>query len=239
MVKQQENSSFSIKNVVNLGGKQRDKDIMLLKARKYTSDKEELYLLQQFFHLLVYTNYLPQKLYAFYVEGKTYQEVSDRYGIKKEYMRNYIYRNVKKIFHDLTGDPLYHIVQKQSNTSDKEKETDRLINRINGLIKTHETIRKDDLLDNLLIDFRKYAKEEYQNQKIDEIAYEQFIERMQYVSKPYLQRMFKLLDSEIFSYVVYLLTTTNRRLTERDKVKKEELIELWMLPTGEGRGINE
>jgi len=217
-----------------MGGKHRDKELMLLSARKYTSNPEELYLLERYFYLLVNTDFLKPAVYAFLINGKTYKQVSEEFNLKESYMRNFIYKNVRNVFDEISGDPLAFIRYKNDDMrrTDRENEIDRLTDRIDILIKKRDIRRHDGLLDYMLVDFSKYGEQcDNRDGKIDEEEYEEFIKRMQYISKPYLESLFNLVDENIFGYIVYLLTAGERRLSDRDKIKKKELMDLWLFPS--------
>lgn len=237
MGKHQVKNAYSIKNLLDLGGKYRDIELLRVKARKYTSDELEIKLLEKFFFLLVNTDYLEDEAYAFLVEGKSYRQIVEEYNIKYSTLKNKIHHNTKRVYEDLVEDPLALIRYPSEYVTKKEKEdaVDRLLDRIEVIIKNYTIVKIDNLLDYMLVDFSKYS-ERYDNKdgKIDSQEYEQFIKRMQYLSKPYLERIFQMVDKHILGYVTYLLTTSDRRLSERDLIKKKELCELWLFPTDQG-----
>src|SRR5699024_4455075 len=73
-----------------------------------------------------------------------------------------------------------------------------------------------DLLDFLVINIEKHANSynEYEGH-IDQEVLQETIDRIKYLSKPYLERMFGGVDKRVLGFIVYLLTTNNNRLSER------------------------
>lgn len=216
-----------------MGGKRRDRELMLTGARKFTSNSEELHLLDRYYYLLVNTDYLREAVYGFFVDGKSYEQLTVDFKIHKNYVRNVIYKEVKRLFEEVTEDPFALITNKEYEIGDNSREqlVDVLINRIERMIKNQKTRRFDELVDYMLVDLKEQGEfdTEY-NGKIDEQEFGALINRLQYLSKPYLDSFFDVVDKKMVGYIAYLLTTSNRKLSERDKAKKQEICEVWFLP---------
>jgi len=232
----QANNSYSVRNLLNLGGNYRDKELMINRARKYTSDCMELKMLERYFYLLVNTDYLHEAVCMYYVDGKSQKQISDKTGYRESYIRNLVYRDVKRLFNDLSVDPYAFVRYPDTNmeTLAREKEVDRILKRIELMIKKQELRRYDSLMDYMLIDFSRYGEPNNKFEGfLDEEEYTEFVRRMQYLSKPYLQSFFNIVDKRIPGYIHYLLTTGDGRLTERDRERKKELAAMWLFPSNE------
>lgn len=226
-------NSPSIKNLLKLGGKNNNKDIFKVNIGRFTENSDELHLLERYHYLIVNTDFLRDESYDFFVNGKGYKQIIEQYGINENYMRNIIYREVTRVFEEISDDPLA-VVRYRNYVEDKRERkelVERLIEQIETIIKKSNIRKTDKLKEYMLVDFGEYAgNDKYESTDIDENEYEEFVERMKYLSQPYLKKLFGMVDTNIFNYIDYLLTTPDRKLSDRDKDKKQELTDTWLFP---------
>lgn len=204
-----------------------------MSSRKITQDSAELHLLERYYHLLVSTDYLRDEVYDFLVRRMRYKEISATRGVNENYLRNIIHKEIQRIYDDITEDP-FALVRYESRSDDKKELVSILIDRIDVLISHHNIIVAEDLGDFMVLDLGEYSEEynEFDGEINEELFYET-IERLKYLSKPYLNTLFEQMDQRLLGYVVYLLGTKDRNLSERDKNKKQSVKELWFLPDNE------
>lgn len=216
-----------------MGSDYRDVKLMLSGVSKYTTNKEELRMLESYYFLLVNTDYLREDVYAFLVDQKTYKEVVEEFGVHENYIRNIIYKEVRRLFSDLTEDP-FAIVRNREYMDDPEKReeiVDILNQRLERVISNLTVKRTNDLLDFMVINIEKYSDNyaEYEGE-IDSEVLDDVVMRLQYLSQPYLERLFERMDKRVLGYIVYLLSTSNRKLSGRDIGVKEEICDMLFLP---------
>ena len=216
-----------------MGSKYRDVKLMLTGIKKYTETKEELEMLEKYYFLIVNTDYLREDVYAFLVDQKTYKEIVAEFGVHENYVRNIIYKEIKRLFDDITEDP-FALVRYKDYMEDYElrKEKVEILNqRLERIISNLTVRRTNDLLDYMVVNLEKYGNgyAEYEGD-IDRELLDDTVERLQYLSQPYLDKLFGVIDERIIGYIVYLLTTNNRRLSSRDVGVKEEICDMWYLP---------
>lgn len=233
-VKMRVKSNLSIRDFLKMGGKYRDLRLVLSNARKFTSNTDQLHLLERYHYLLVNTEYLRDEVYDFFIHEIGYKQLEEEYHINPNYIRNIIYKEVTRLFEDISEDPFALVRYKDYEIDQDEKDhlVDIMIQRIDRLIKTQGIRRTDDLLDYMVLDLRNYA-EDYKEEdgEIDLNLHEDTIKRLQYLSKPYLELLFNRSNKRNLGYIIHLLTTSERKLSERDKIKKQELCDLWFIPT--------
>jgi len=232
-VKKQRNNTISIKDFLKMGSDYRDVKLMLSGVSKYTTNKEELRMLESYYFLLVNTDYLREDVYAFLVDQKTYKEVVEEFGVHENYIRNIIYKEVRRLFSDLTEDP-FAIVRNREYMDDPEKReeiVDILNQRLERVISNLTVKRTNDLMDFMVINIEKYSDNyaEYEGE-IDSEVLDDVVMRLQYLSQPYLERLFERMDKRVLGYIVYLLSTSNRKLSGRDIGVKEEICDMLFLP---------
>ena len=216
-----------------MGSDYRDVKLMLSGVSKYTTNKEELRMLESYYFLLVNTDYLREDVYAFLVDQKTYKEVVEEFGVHENYIRNIIYKEVRRLFSDLTEDP-FAIVRNREYMDDPEKReeiVDILNQRLERVISNLTVKRTNDLMDFMVINIEKYSDNyaEYEGE-IDSEVLDDVVMRLQYLSQPYLERLFERMDKRVLGYIVYLLSTSNRKLSGRDIGVKEEICDMLFLP---------
>ena len=216
-----------------MGSKYRDIKLMLTGAKQYTETKEELDMLEKYYFLVVNTDYLREDVYAFLVDQKTYKEIVEEFGVHENYVRNIIYKEIKRLFDDITEDP-FALIRYKDYMEDYELRREKvevLNQRLERIISNLTVRRTNDLLDYMVVNLEKYGNgySEYEGD-IDRELLDDTVERLQYLSQPYLDKLFSVVDDRIVGYIVYLLTTNNRRLSSRDVGVKEEICDMWYLP---------
>lgn len=232
-MKVQVKNAISIKDFLKIGSNYRDIRLLRIGSKKITKNAQELHLMERYFHLLVNTDFLRRDVYDFLVRQRTYKEVSERHGVNQNYLRNIIYREIKRVFTDISDDP-YALIRYRDyvpTDEDRENAVQELTRRIELLIENHEVIRANDLTDFMVMDIGDFAEEytEYDGE-IDNAMFKEIVDRLRYLSKPYLNTLFEHMDKKMLGYVIYLLITRERNLSDRDKRNKEVIKDTWFLP---------
>lgn len=235
-VKKQVKNAFSVREFLKLGGKNKDISIMRVNSRKYTRDAEELHLMERYYTLLVNTDYLEEELYKTLVEEKSYEEASEETNVKIGYLKNIVHEGIRKIYEDLTGDPFALVRYREDFNQEigeevRILEVQRLTELIELTIEDYTMIKMDGIDDMMVYDFGDYA-EDYRefNGEINEELFNETIDRMKYISKPYLDILYNQMDKRTLGYVKYLLLTREERLSRRDQENKKLIKDIWFLP---------
>ena len=225
-------NGISVREFLKLGSSYRDIRLMRMSSKKITRDAAELHLLERYYHLLVNTDYLREEVYEFLVGQKTYEYISNTYGTHKNYLRNVIYKEVQKIFEDIADDP-FAVVRYGDYVSEEDRKdlVDILTERIEVLISNHQLIYAENLSEFMVMDIEKHSDvyREY-NGAIDEELFYDTVDRLKYLSKPYLNALFTKIDRRLLGYILYLLNTKDSNLSERDINNKQVIKESWFLP---------
>lgn len=217
----------SIKEFLNLGKGGRDRGLVQLRVKRLTSDKEAQSVLLNYYKLLVASNYLDDCTYAILVQGKSYDEVQEEQGLTKSYIQNRVHRVTKKLFEEI-GDNPYEKVK----AGLMEHEDVVIFNRvINELISESGLREQHEVLDNFSFDIRAYAERDYAfNEQLSEDEFDELTELMKMLVIPYRNIVMReQIEKEHYGYVVYLLTTPEANLTERDKERKHKMCVEWLL----------
>lgn len=232
MKKEQLKSNYSVKSFLKKSSQYRDINVLKSNMGVYTRTPGELYLMELYYHLLVETDYLTEILYDFLVVGNTYEEIERKHGIAHSYIRNVVYKGIKRLFEDVVEDPYGLIMCREDRTNEEQRiRVEASINRLEVIIKSHDLIRTDNLGEYLVLDLETKADNyrEYAG-KIDEDLLYATMDRLKYLSKPYLETLFGVMDKRILGYLVYLMSTKEVRLSDRDKEMKRVLAETWFIP---------
>lgn len=218
----------SIKDLVDLGGKSGDIRLFRAGAKKFTSDEKELLLLERYFVLIVYTDYLRPEVKEFFVNRKSYKQIYEMFpDMGDGYLRTLIYNERNRLFGDLVVDPLYEVKIKNLAVEEVKALTDR----IDELIKKQTIIDSVNPLDYLYIDLKEFADIDREfNRYVKDQDFIQSAKKLQSISKPYMEMVLNAIDKKLLGYFVYLLTTKDDSLTDKDKIKKRQLREVWWLP---------
>jgi len=235
MVKENKGNAISIRDFLNLGGKFRDERLMKTGIRRFTSNEKEIDILKKYYFLLVNTDYLREEVYELFIGQKTHKEVVEEYRVHENYMRNIVHLEVKRVFKELTEDP-YAIVRYgyyKEEQGLREEIMERISIILDSLLENVSIKKTRDLLDFLVINIENHANSynEYEGH-IDQEVLQETIDRIKYLSKPYLERMFGGVDKRVLGFIVYLLTTNNNRLSERDEIIKEDICSELFIPRG-------
>lgn len=232
-MKKQVKNALSVRDFLNLGSNYRDIGLLKLSIKRITRSEAERHLLERYFYLLVNTDYFRAEAYEVLVKRKTYKEVAERYGLKENYLRNLVHYEVRKIYEDVTEDP-YALVRYRDYVEDKELKKDLveiLADRIDLLISNHNIVVAENIEEYMVVDMGEYSDiyREYDG-NIDDELFAEMVERLKYLSKPYLNMLFKRIDERTLGYIVYLLITKDSNLSERDRENKKYVKEAWFIP---------
>ena len=83
---------IEIKRFLDLGGRFRSNALLLNKVQTMTNNQKVVTVSDLFWQLLVDTYYLKDEAYDVLVKLDSYAEIEARYGTKKSYIRNIVYR---------------------------------------------------------------------------------------------------------------------------------------------------
>lgn len=232
-VKRQVKNTISAKDFLKMGSKYRDVKLMMTGARKYTSDPREIEMLEKYYYLIANTDYLREDVYAFLVDEKSYKEVVEEYGVHENYIRNIIYKEVNRLYEDITEDPYAFVRYKdyRDQFENPEEVVEILNQRLEQIISNLTVRRTNDMLDYLVVNIEQYSEQysEFEGE-VDTETLDDMLTRLQYLSQPYLEKLFGMMDKRLLGYVVYLLSTNNRNLSKRDVNKKEEICDMLFIP---------
>lgn len=218
---------------MKLGSKYRDLRIFRESSKKVSRDTAELYLLERYYFLITKTSYLREEAFEFLVEGKTYKDIVKDYNISEGYLKNIIHREIREVYDDITEDP-FALVRYKDYIEDVEYKRQRvqeLTKRINFLIDNQKMILSQDIDEYMLVDLSDYADpyREYDGDIDGELLVE-MVQRLRYISKPYLSKLFEGIDKRTLGYIVYILNTKENDLSDRDKENRQAVKDTWFIP---------
>lgn len=219
-------TNSSLRKLITIGGGALDDTVFRERAQRYKVSGEELDILTLYYRLIVGTDYLRSEAYDFFINGKTYNEIIEEYGVSAGYVRNIIYNETRRVFNDIGGDPLYDIVKGKSHEG-------LLVayNRTLGDLLGESTLRSGKTVQGLFtfdIEGLSVIDRGF-NQNVEENEFKDLAGVMRYFVKDYQNVVLNSIDARHIGYIYYLLRTDDSSLTERDRERKKYLIMEWML----------
>ncbi|PGT89946.1 hypothetical protein [Bacillus thuringiensis] len=233
----------SIKDFLKLGGRMRNTGILNVNIRKFAKSPIHLEVLNKYFTLLVDTNFLNGVAYDVIVHGKKRKEIVAKYpNIAESYVRNLVYRDAKRVFNEIGCDP-YLAIKEGLMTEDDAKHVSNTLekhileNGKRGDAGTYEDgysqtpQSRGMLTDHVQIDFKTYAEidADYIKTFRNDADFVAIAKRFQLLSKPYFDNFMRDVDKRLVGYFMFLLNTDDSKLTERQKVQKNQLRQVWWL----------
>ncbi|PGR83733.1 hypothetical protein [Bacillus cereus] len=233
----------SIKDFLKLGGRMKNRGVLQVNVRKVTRNPALIEVLNKYYTLLVETNFLSGVAYEVLVLGRNRKEVVRKYPhVAETYVRNLVYRDAKRVFAELGCDPYKDIkdgIIVEENAPALNNVLDKLIltNGKKGDARTYEddlfgtSQSKGMLTDNVQIDFKQYAEidSEYIRTFRGDEEFRLLAKRFQILSKPYFDNFMRDTDKRLVGYFMFLLNTDDDQLTEKQKIQKEQLKQVWWL----------
>ena len=122
---------IEIKRFLDLGGRFRSNALLLNKVQTMTNNQKVVTVSDLFWQLLVDTYYLKDEAYDVLVKLDSYAEIEARYGTKKSYIRNIVYREKLRLSDEIGVDIYLDLILYNTKT---DKELDNLIDILNNSI---------------------------------------------------------------------------------------------------------
>lgn len=212
-------NSKSLRDFIEEVGYAEDWDMFYIRLKGKIKGESQLLSLWFSYKIAKFTRIFTHDVRDFFFENMSYREISEKYGIHEAVIKNNIYRQVRK-YYDLIGRDLYKDIL-NGVISEQEAAV-----YVEDLKKKYESLPK---LENRLEDY--FYEDIFSGSRLDHdfstITQEEFLEARDKISrlcKPATQFLIQNLDSKLKDYVVYLLKTDSRYLSEVDRERKENLV---------------
>lgn len=219
--------SLSIKQFINKGGKSKNRALMLSKIQLEMRDAEVSELAAILWDLLVGTYYLKEVAYLHLVEGSSYTDIVELTGANIHTVRTEIYREKKRFVQDMSGDVLEYIGGREFT----KKQTTMYIEVAKNLLNSQKSRNLEvDIFDQLNVRLDAYTY--VRDIELSDIDFFQHSRRLAVISKNYVAKVLDTVgsnDPDIIGYIKYLLGTDEKYLNERDRARRQKLLQDWWL----------
>ena len=216
---------MKLREFVKIGGTQKSKDVMTSRVMIKTGDTSITDFAGKLWELVANTNYLRPSVHAILFKGLTHKEASETFSVKESYLRNLIGREGKRLAKDLGTDPMPILEGKMLGDMSRG-EIDALHEVVEGLIATSDPL-EEGVLDKLTIDIQNTRTE--RTNTISDSDFIKLVQSLDFLSKPKMESKLESTGQKTLGYLVYLLRTDVKYLSEKDKVRKEIIEEVWWL----------
>jgi hypothetical protein len=166
-----------------------------------------------------FTDMFTEEVRDFFFNKASYKELYEKYGISEGVLKNNIFRQVKRYYQYIGTDIYYGILEGKISEEEAKVFAEDLKLKFDSLKKVN--IRIEDL----------FYEDIFSGSRIDHnftsITNEQFNEARDKVSRLSIeatQFLINNLDVKLKDYIVYLLTTDDKKLISTDRERKENLI---------------
>lgn len=230
-------NSKSIKDFLKLGGTSRDAEIAKVQASKYTLNDDILNIVEMYYTLIANTNYFQQEVYSFYVEGLTYQEISEKHDVNINYLRTLIYNENNRLFNDLGGYDIYYMLSENKFTKLTIKIINlilfKLLNDREDIVYRENTIKigKGDVEDNKEIFLNNLVSVQPENieydrqffSTIDDNNFTHLINLVKSISINNQQQFINKINPKFIGYLNFIYNSPVNNLTYIDNERKKVL----------------
>lgn len=217
--------SLTMKQFILKGGESRSRALMMSKIQMESRSPKVAQLAGIIWDILVETHYLKDVTYMHLVQGMSYQDILNATDINENTLRTTIYRDKKRFVETMSGDVLNYIGGRNYN----EAQTNAYISIADSLQQQQEPRgQTGNLMDKLNIRLDEYVY--VRDNQMGDAEYNQAINQLAMLSKPYVAKVVDTLaDEELLGYIKYLLGTNAVYMTDRDKERRQRLIQTWWL----------
>lgn len=215
---------MKIKEVLKLGGGKLSKEVMTSKVMIATGDTKVADFASKLWDLLTNTDYLRGSVHGVLVKGYTHKEASEIYGIKESYLRNLIGLEGDRVEEDL-GRDVYPILIGEEEVPNRAS-IEALITIVEELLDISEWLT-EDLFDKLTFDIKD--KRSVRTSDLSDSDFIEMVQALDFLSKQKMKSKLEATGDTKLGYLVYLLRTRDKYLTEQDKTRKDIIKEVWWL----------
>lgn len=212
---------IEIKRFLDLGGRFRSNALLLNKVQTMTNNQKVVAVSDLFWQLLVDTYYLKDEAYDVLVKLDSYAEIEARYGTKKSYIRNIVYREKLRLSDEIGVDIYLDLILYNTKT---DKELDNLIDILNNSISKVEKRVQNGHLNKLNISMDEYVA--HRNNSLSNETFAKMVTVLKPISKEYMK---PFITNSDLGYLKYLLTEEDDYLNEKDYERKKYLLQEWWL----------
>lgn len=191
------------------------------KVQTMTNNQKVVAVSDLFWQLLVDTYYLKDEAYDVLVKLDSYDEIEARYGTKKSYIRNIVYREKLRLSDEIGVDIYLDLLLYNTKT---DKELDNLIDILNNSISKVEKRVKNGHLNKLNISMDEYVA--HRNNSLSNETFSKMVTVLKPISKEYMK---PFITNSDLGYLKYLLTEEDEYLNEKDYERKKYLLQEWWL----------
>lgn len=213
-----------LREIMKLGGTRKSGSVMTSKVMIATGDTSLTEFSEKLWRLITETDYLRPSVYGVVVEGLTHKESSETYDVKESYLRNLIGIEGRRLEEDLGMDVLPYLQGEGEKLTRNEISALNMI--VEGLLEVVEPL-EEGVFDKLNIDIRDTRA--VRNTDMSDGDFIKGIQSLEMLSKPKLESAITDAGDELIGYIVHILRTDEKYLTESDKTRKEILEEVWWL----------
>lgn len=207
----------NIKNFLNLAGVKRNGIILESNLLSKGFSKRQRTILMSYFDFIKSTNIFSDITKDFYLQNMNYQTIMSKYNVSKSVISNSISRDTTKFF-DIVGIDVFSDVISREITEGIESSYLNVLKRL----KYEYSEAYSDLGNQFIIDLNEYFPSNVEvapEFSVDDLI--NVLNRIQPLSRNYLQRILSSANPEILGYIKHLIDSENENLSERDLEFKE------------------
>jgi len=213
-----------IKDILKLGGQKQSKDVMTSRVMINTGSESFTEFANKLWDLIVNTDYIRPDVHAVLVKGLTHREASETYDVKESYLKNLVGIEGNRLEEDL-GMDVYPYLSGEEELPSKTR-IDALNTIAEGLISASEPLH-EDLFSRLTFDIQ--SKRSVRDSHLSDSDFIGVVQNLEFLSKAKMESRLEEAGQYTLGYIVYLLRTDDKYLTEKDKTRKEIIKEVWWL----------
>lgn len=215
-----------IKKIAEWGGNNRDLENVIRTTHKFTSDKDAVEMISNFYMLISATDYLNPIAYDVIVLGKSITQVVKSTGKTEGAVYKTVYRQYEKI-KTIFAEDLIDLIRDADKNHDKivyyRMVAQQLIPRYRPMeYQEYGKLFTFNIVNRMQVD-HKY------NMDVTPEEFEAAIELLQMTVTPFMEMMLEQIDVRMYGYILNLLKGDKYNLTERDVARKEHLETSWLL----------
>lgn len=220
-------TTMSIKNFIGQGGSSRDLFVLHAQLVSKGVPMETVELLKKYYYFLTKTDVFSPPVRNIVILKKSYSETVTFYNINETTLRNKVFREVKKLFTRFIVDPYYESSEVEGI---KPEYLVALNLQLDGLIAEHNVLDPIGINDSLLLDLSKFGDATKLNiPKVDEQEFVDLVQLLKPISKPFLDSLLEMADTNVLNYLGYLLSTPNTKLTSNSQKHKKYIQDAWWI----------
>ena len=217
-----EMKTISITRLCKAAGYTKNREVFFKRLELQGFNDDSIRILWKMYKLLTMTDFTPKKIREVFKRDTKYSQVAEKYNITIGALKNEVHNFSRRLL-DFFKIDVFETLSKGNNIDKEMLNTIEII--IDDLLNQHNLV-ETSLEDLFSVKIFDKAKGVY-NSSFEDITDEDFINlrsKLVHFSIPSQKFILNNMDNNLINYGVYLLTTPYENLSERDKIRRNQLI---------------